>query len=207
MRLPVSLQTENKYTPYQLYRMYLALKLHFTSQSYDIFKYNGKVSASEESFDTRKDKYKFMKLSKHKDPAGVLVANFVQNSKFWVGSIDDPESEKTYLAWLKTQESMTYNFSQEMKKLFDGKSLDAVLYVPEGQHPLLLSKHLRGEVSLESLTILQGIINFIPYWNESIVDPVLWADVRTLITKYSPFLEWNRSDFTKKLGEYVDLTS
>jgi hypothetical protein len=187
--------------------MYLALKLHFSSASYDVFKYNGKVSASEESFDTRKDKYKFVKLSKHKDPAGLLVANFIQNPKFWVGSIDDPESEQVYLQWLKVQESLGYTFSQEMKKLFDGKSMDDVLYVPEGQHPLLLSKHLRGEVSVENIAILQDILNFVPYWDESIADPVLWKEIRMLLLKYKPFLEFSREEYRKKLGQYVDLQS
>jgi hypothetical protein len=207
MRLPVSLQTESKFTPYQLYKMYVGLKMHFSSTSYDFFKYNGKVRTTEEAFETRKDKYKFVKLSKHKDPAGVLVANFVINQKFWVGQIDDPESERVYTNWLRTQESLSYNFTQEMKKLFDGKSLDDVLAVPDGQHPFLLSAHLRGNVSLESITILQGILNFVPYWNDAIVDPILWVDTRNLITKYSPFMDYDRAAFKQKLGEIVDLMS
>lgn len=206
MRLPVSLQTESKYTPYQLYRMYLAMKLHFNSNSYDIFKYNGKVSASEESFDNRRDKYKFVKLSKHKDPAGVLVANFVQNKDFWVGAIDDPETERVYKDWLKKQESLSYIFSQEIK-VFDDKTIDDLLYVPDHQHPLLLSKYLRGEFSLESLIIVSDIVNFVPYWDESIADPVLWADTRTTIQKYKPFLVLNREAFTKTLNQFVDLQS
>lgn len=206
MRLPVSLQTEGKYTPYQLYKMYLGLKLHFSSDSYDIFKYNGKVSASEESFNGRRDKYKFVKLAKHKDPAGVLVANFVQDSNFWVGSIDDPESERVYRDWLKKQESLSYIFSQEMKA-FDGKTIDDLLYVPNHQHPLLLSKYLRGEVSIESLVIISDIVYFVPYWNESIADPVLWSETRKLILKYKPFLELRRDSLRSTFEQYVDLQS
>jgi hypothetical protein len=206
MRLPVSLQTEGKYTPYQLYKMYLGMKLHFGSASYDIFKYNGKVSASEDSFNTRRDKYKFVKLAKHKDPAGILVANFVLNKNFWVGDVDDPEADRNYKDWLRKQESLSYIFNQEMK-VFDGKTIDDLLYVPDHQHPLLLSKHLRGEVSLESITIISDIVNFVPYWTETIADPVLWAETRATIQKYRPFLEFNRDTFRTTLGKFVDLQS
>jgi hypothetical protein len=186
--------------------MYLAMKLHFSSTSYDLFKYNGKVSASEESFNSRRDKFKFMKLAKHKDPAGVLVANFIKDKDFWVGAIDDPESERVYKEWLKTQESMGYMFTQEMK-VFDGKTMDDLLYVPDHQHPLLLSKHLRGEVSIESITIIADIVNFVPYWNESIADPILWSETRMTIQKYRPFLELNRDSLRKTLAQFVDLQS
>ena len=50
-------------TDYEAYTTYLALKLHF-STDYDFFRYNGKVSASPESFKKRKEKYQFVKLAK-----------------------------------------------------------------------------------------------------------------------------------------------
>ena len=42
---------------YDAYCLYLAINNHFHSDSYDFFKYNGKVSAKLESFMKRKDKY------------------------------------------------------------------------------------------------------------------------------------------------------
>jgi hypothetical protein len=38
-------------TGYEVYKMYLALKQHFTKESYDYHTYNGKVRASEQSFE------------------------------------------------------------------------------------------------------------------------------------------------------------
>ena len=54
--------TEN--TGFAAYALWNALKLHFTSDSYDYFKYNGKTSISVTSFENRKDKYHFYKLSR-----------------------------------------------------------------------------------------------------------------------------------------------
>jgi len=42
-------------TAFESYRVYSALKLHFTTDSYDYFKYNGKTKVTPENFEKRKD--------------------------------------------------------------------------------------------------------------------------------------------------------
>ena len=37
--------------PFEAYQKYLALKLHFDSESYDYFKYRGKTNAKRDKFD------------------------------------------------------------------------------------------------------------------------------------------------------------
>ena len=48
-------------TGYETFSLYQALKLHFTQESYDFFKYNGKTNVSVTTFENRKDKYHFYK--------------------------------------------------------------------------------------------------------------------------------------------------
>ena len=50
--------------PYESYKLYNALKLHFETDSYDALKYNFKTSIKPHSFFNRKDKYFFAKLAK-----------------------------------------------------------------------------------------------------------------------------------------------
>ena len=67
-------------TEFEAYQNYLALKLHFLDSNYDYIKYNGKVSASVESFKNRKDKYQFLKLSKKLSDEQITeyyIANFI----------------------------------------------------------------------------------------------------------------------------------
>ena len=86
---------------YDTYIAYLALQRHFTS-SYDYFKYNGKVNASPQSFEIRKDKFQFYKLSKHNDYKNYIVANMVNSDKkIWVGDLLTNESDDIYKQWLK----------------------------------------------------------------------------------------------------------
>ena len=71
---------------YEMYVYYLALKRHFTS-SYDYHKYNGKINASITSFETRKDKFFFYKLSKRSDAKDFILSNMVNNPKIWIGDM------------------------------------------------------------------------------------------------------------------------
>ena len=47
---------------FETYQQYLGLKLYFEG-SFDYFKYSGKTNVTPASFDKRRDKYKFVKLS------------------------------------------------------------------------------------------------------------------------------------------------
>ena len=51
---------------FEAYEKYVALKLHFTSE-YDYFRYNGKTSVTLKSFNERKDRFHFKRLSKKYD--------------------------------------------------------------------------------------------------------------------------------------------
>ena len=43
------------YGGFDVYKTYLAIKLHFQSDSYDYYKYGGKVNAKLDTFTKRKD--------------------------------------------------------------------------------------------------------------------------------------------------------
>ena len=68
-------------TPFEVYQKYLSLKQHFNRNEYDYFKFKGKVRASESSFEKRKDKHHFIRLSKiykEEELTKFLVSNFVK---------------------------------------------------------------------------------------------------------------------------------
>ena len=97
-------------TPFEAYKLYNAISMHFTTPSYDYFKYNGKIRADEHTFETRKDKYMFYKLSKHSDPITFLVANFAEGKKVWVGDLFSQDKDLAYNEYIKRKQSLTYIF-------------------------------------------------------------------------------------------------
>jgi hypothetical protein len=176
------------HTPYEVYRMYCAIKRHFTSETYDYFKYNGKTRTSVKAFEQRNDKYFFHKLAKHKDPVGVIVsAMLVKGGSTWAGDlVQEKETEETYRNWLRRKESLTYIFKNDVDKL--STNLFEEIKIADNQHPMLFLRYLRGEITCESMIILQSIVKFFKMWNKYLRNDIVWQQEKLKLEKYSPFV-------------------
>ena len=179
--------------PYEVYIKYLALKSHFSDLNYDFFKYNGKVKAWRSTFDVRKDKYFFYKLSKKKDPIEYLVANFIASENFYIGNIRADESDQIYMDYKKRKESLSYIFNSDLSKMKENFNDNIV--VPNNEHPYLLRLYMRGDISLETLTLINKCVNIFDYWDKELEGDIMWPDIKLLSTKYSPFLNVNINNY------------
>ena len=189
--------------PFEAYKKYLALKQHFTRDSYDYFKYNGKVNAKSTSFDVRKDKYMFYKLSKKKDVEGYLIANMLNSDKSWIGDLLSSESEEVYINWLKRQESLSYVFQNDLSKLDDDMNLN--FKSKDGEYPLALVLYFRNEICLETLIIINEILNIFKHWNKTIKDTVVWPDIFKKCQKYQSFLKFDKRTYVNLLKSRFDM--
>ena len=180
-------------TPFEAYQEYLALKQHFSSNSYDYIKYDGKVTVKQDTFEKRRDKYQFYKLSKKIDVTGYLVANFIHNHKLWVGDLNSPSCENNYRIWKSRQESLSYNFKNDLKKLDD--DFNSNFKVINGQYPSIIRQYQFGEISLETIVILNKIINFLHHWDGKISDTIVWPELKKRIEKYTPFISFDEKKF------------
>jgi hypothetical protein len=189
------------------YKTYLALKNHFMQDSYDYFKYNKKVNVTYDSFLKRKDKIFFAKLGNRKDKylEDFLIANFLYDPKMWVGELLSDDCEERYTQWKKKQESLSYLFkneidfasgwkSDELNDFFDAKQ--------NGDHPPIIKKYLRGEISLETLAILNSLLHFVKRYDTMITDPI-YREVSKLCKKYQPFLKYDTAKMKKTLRDVV----
>ena len=172
--------------PYEVYIKYLALKSHFSDLNYDYFKYNGKVKAWRSTFDTRKDKYFFYKLSKKKDPIEYLVANFIGSNDFYIGNIRADESDQIYMDYKKRKESLSYIFKSDLSKMKENFNDNIV--VPNNEHPYLLRLYMRGDISLETLTLINKCVNIFDYRDKELKDDIMWPDIKLKAVKYDPFM-------------------
>jgi len=179
-------------TPFEAYKLFLAVKMHFTQPNYDFFKYNGKVNAQLDAFNRRRDKYHFAKLAKHKDPLGYLVAQYTAgNFNGWAGDLFAEEAGRIYLDYLARQQSITYNFQSDLGKLEEG--FISKFKVKDGQHPEALVMFRRGNISIETFTILNNHLNFFQLWDTRIDDTVLWPSIRERCLKYRPFIHYDKA--------------
>ena len=196
-----------KVTPFETYQAYLGMKSHFTNPKYDFIKYGGKSRATITAFNKRKDKYWFEKTSrKYTDQEVVdfLLSNFVNATNpqnLWIGEIIN-SGERTYADWKMRQQSLTYMFTEQSEKLLLENDLEKVFSCSKG-HPLVLKKYLGGEVSLETLSILEKVFSFQSKFDKKLKDPV-WETVSMKLKKYLPFLNINVFQFKKILREIVN---
>ena len=135
-----------KYGGFEVYKTYLAVKLHFTSPTYDYHKYEGKVNAKLDTFTSRNDRYFFHKLStqyKEDEILDFFVANFAKDDKKWVKSLLENDGKGNYLEYRKYKESVGYHFRSDCGVLNDRIGTDMVrfndvLRCNNGQHPTML---------------------------------------------------------------------
>ena len=146
-------------TGYETFGIYESLKLHFSKDTYDFFKYNGKTNHSVQSFENRKDKYHFHKLSRkyinQDELINFIVANFVENEKIWVGDLLQEESDIIYKKHQKVIQSLSYTFENDCNLIFSGCKNPNEVLMTNGDYPVLLTKALRKEIQIETQEISQ----------------------------------------------------
>ena len=174
------------------YRIYLAIKNHFTLDTYDYFKYNKKTKVTLDSFLKRKDKIFFAKLGNRKDKylEDFLVANFLYQTNIWVGELLSDECEERYKNWKRKQESISYHFKSEMEFVseLDTDEFNKLFQTINGNHPRIIQKYLHKEISIETLCILDSILKFTHKSDKLLSDPI-YTDISKLCKKYQPFLK------------------
>ena len=196
-------------TPYEVYQKYLSLKQHFNKKGYDYFKFQGKVRANESSFEKRKDKHHFIRLSKiYKDEelTKFFVSNFVVTKDLWVGNATSAEGRQNYIAWKAKIQSLPYVFENELEEMFDeNENFNDIFNVEDGQHPPIVRHVFGEEVSLETFIVLDSILNFTSKFNEKIEETVIWPELYSMCNNYAPFVVVNKQKYVDILKKQVEL--
>ena len=62
------------------------------------------------------------------------------------------------------------------------------IVVPNNEHPYLLRLYMRGDISLETLTLINKCVNIFDYWDKELKDDIMWPDIKLKAVKYDPFM-------------------
>jgi len=189
--------------PFESYKLYNALKLHFETDGYDAIKYHFKTSVKPTSFFKRKDKFFFAKLAKtyENELKEFYIANFKNDVKY-VGDMLNEGGEKYYRDHKKIMESLTYQFQTDINKLNDMDiDINELLKAEDNNHPLIIKLWMQGDVLLETVVILDSILGFVERENKRITDTIIWPDIYRKIMKYKPFVKFDRDKCLNLLKE------
>ena len=181
---------------FDVYKCYLAMKLHFSSDKFDFFQYEGKVNAKESTYQDRNDFYFFETVARKYDAQEIkeyMLASFVEAedpSKVWIGDIKRAGRD-CWLVWAKRQQSLAYiveqDFDTVVKHLEEAQCSFNNLFETMGGHPPLLRLFYKQRLNIETLIVLDLILGYGTIWNDRLKDP-LWEQLSFKIKKYKPFL-------------------
>lgn len=192
---------------YETYELFMALRNHFQTESYDYFLYNGKIRANRETYLKDKHRFKYAKLAREYDATELrdfMISNFLAG-KTWVGQFLEDGSDDIYRAYTARKRDIQNTFSNETDALFGSvdKPEDA-FKVKGGQYPPLIQLYLAGRVSIETVSILNTFLPFIPKFDEKLdKDDVIWSRIRPMVIKLTPFLDFDREFAKETLKSYI----
>jgi hypothetical protein len=178
------------------YKIFTALRLHFTTDNYDIrsgitprkpkagvkVNFKKKLEVLMKQYNYDQDEF-----------IGYLVANFL-NGNEWV--IFEPLGHETFMEWKRIQESLTYNYTQDIHHLASLVSVIPELFNCSTGHPVILKSYCGKRCRLETLVILNKLYKFTVEIDEHLVLDPVWNSVSRLIHKYSPFIKVEKEKFS-----------
>ena len=190
------------YGGFDVYKIYLAVKLHFTSKDYDFYKYGGKINCKLETFTKRNDRYFFHKLSKKYNENEILdffVANFITDSKKWIGNLLQNDGKDVYLDYKKRKDAFAYHFRTDCFSIHNDfvrndLSFDDGFVCRNGQHPRLLRLLLQKRISLQTTVVLDHFLSFSKNWNKEITEKVVWSKISSTIVRLKTFVSFNTTE-------------
>lgn len=184
----------SKIPAYDVFSLYIALKAHFKQRSYDFFKYHGKTSISQHSFESRNDKRYFYRLSStlnSEDVYDLLISNLYHDPDIWVGDIvNDTKCKSRMFRRQIYANSTEYRFKEDLDKIFNSvKKPELAFHVDEYGTPPIFRMLLDETIDPETFIILNDILLFTKNWNEKV--PLIWPDKKLALSRYADFVKFD----------------
>lgn len=183
------------------YRMYLAAKLHFMTDKYDITECHAKVRVSRKAFSERNQQALYEKFADKFDTklemAQYLIANFAYGA--W-GNTDivygTAESDQNYKEWNRRKQSLTQVFKNDLSKIrLEWESNEDMTPFIEDltskfpKIPHLFQMYIGKHITLETIIILDKFQPFLKIWKENMGQ--LFEDEMRRIIKTKPFVRFD----------------
>ena len=196
-------------TGYKAYRYALALKLHFTTDKFNVFENKGNVRGSFETFQARTDRHLFDKLARKfntdKDLIQFIVAQYVYNNPNFIYELE--QAEDNYTQWIKVKESITRVFQDDMNELLlqhekNGYTKDEIFNCTINDFPVIIKLYLGRRINPQTIAILSSMEKSVSEWfNNKSLSLVLESEIRVLY-KMHGFFKYDKEKIMKLYNEF-----
>lgn len=188
----------------------MAVKLHFTKDGFDVFKNRGNVKGTREAFNARNDRYMFDKLARKfpvdKDMIQFFVANFAYGNDAAIYSYE--EAETNLLEWNRRKQSITKIFSDDCGKILmdaykNKHKEDAIFNLTNKSYSSILKLFLGGQISLETVRILDDLKPMVETWKNNTSMVLLWENELRRIEKSKGFVKYDSDKVSKVFNDFM----
>lgn len=185
--------------------LFLSLRTHFHSERYDFFQMNGKVRATEQSYQNRKDKVFFEKIAKQYNTTELkkfYIANFLED-RHYITDMTGDDAHRAYINYISRHQAISYSFSRDLDKMFDA-GIDKIFTTKSTTYPQLIMMSLNKSINIESMVILNDLIKYTNKFDDVYHDDFVWPRMSLKIRKYKPFIHYDHSVMKKTLKEKLN---
>ena len=194
---------------FKAYKYYMAIKLHFTRDSFDVFKNRGNVKGTREAFNARNDRYIFEKLARKypvdKDMIQFFVANFAYGNEN--AQYSSEEALTNLMEWNRRKQSITKIFTDDCAKILmtaykDKLKEESIFYFTSNNYPGILKMFLGSQISIETVRILDDMMNLIDNWKQNSTMLYLWENEIRKIEKVKGFVKYDKIKIEQSFNDF-----
>lgn len=180
---------------FKAYRYYIATKLHFTSDKFDVF-VNPNVKGSRDAFISRNDRYIFEKLAKRFPKDFDLIQFYVANFAYGNDAVvySSSESDTNYLVWQKRKQSLSHIVENDLFSITlhlekEKKGSSNLFKFTDEHFPELFKLYLGHHVTIETMVVLNQFLPYISSWKQHA--NLLWEEECRRIEKCKGFVKFD----------------
>ena len=196
---------------FKAYRYYLALKLHFNSERFNVFENRGNVKGSREAFNARNDRYIFEKLARKfvndREIIQFFVANFAygNESAIYAGQ----EADDNLAEWNRRKQSITKIFIDDLASLLTYVEINklptsSIFDFNFNEYPAALKLFLGGKISIETLVIINELDHIVEHWLDNPTVQHIWSNELLRIKKLIGFVKYDKEKLRKIFTHFVE---
>ena len=197
-------------TPFECYEIYVAIRAHFTTASYDVSKSGFKTRANYNSFLKRRDAAHFYRASKKfknkRQWVEAVIACHLED-KSYIIDILSSKSDDIISEYRVRIENLPKHYQDDLRTLLDNSTKLDYIFIQnyDNCEPVVIQKLISGEICLESAVIMNSVFRWANKVRTS--DTLLWPVVKAKLINYEPLLRYDvykYRDLTEKvLKSYV----
>jgi len=170
---------------FRAFQVYTSVRLHFSQDSYDLFKAAGKLRGTLKAFEKRKDTKIFYGWAKNYEAPNfinLVAANCMYG--FPDCAYDRETAERNYREYEKRRQSITKVFADDIDRL---ENLD---------NQTLIQKMLGGRITIETCVILHKVLGMFQKDLPAVLEPAAKR-----IKKANRFVRYSRERIERVLEE------